>query len=151
MLRTPLRPWRKNPLRWTNPDSAMSLTDAWTSVEEEQYHWYGFTYDDDETHGAVEIRVYADPEESVAVTVRNEDQARLWEQEGEHEHFGCCTAAYVKVDEDEDEDGEKKLPYMLWKADDLASGQYYIVIGVPEGKEGPAMYRIEMSGEGVSS
>jgi hypothetical protein len=145
-----------------SPALAMPITTEWMSVEADAPHWYAFTYDADDTYGPLDLRVYAEPAKSAVVTVRNEDQARLWAQTGEHAHFGCCTNLNIdnKVYDNEGEDfdvdkfyGDEtvRAPYMRWAADDLASGQYYIVVALAEGEQGPAMYRLELSGEGVDS
>jgi hypothetical protein len=129
----------------SGPALAMQITDEEMMLEAGQHQWFAFTYDYDEDHIPLMIRVFADPAEAAVVTVRNADQARLWEQEGEHEHFGCCTAVFI------DEEDDEKEGFMQWTADDLASGQYYIVVGLAEGMESPATYHLEITGEGVSS
>ena len=145
-----------------SPFSAMPITTEWRSVDAGDQQWFAFTYDEDETYGTLELRVYADPDQSTVVTVRNEAQAELWIQDGTQEHFGCCTPIDIdnKVFDDEDEDFDEdkdygdetvRAPYMRWAADDLASGQYYIVVALAEGEQGPAMYRLELFGEGVDS
>jgi hypothetical protein len=145
-----------------SPALALPITTEWVSVAAGEPDWYAFTYDDDDTYGPLELRVYADPEQSAVVTVRNQAQAELWVQDGAEEHFGCCTPADIanKVFDDEGDDFDEdkdygdrtvQAPYMRWAADDLASGQYYIVVALAEGAEGPAMYRLEVFGEGVDS
>jgi hypothetical protein len=129
----------------SGPALAMSLTDQMMTLEKDHAQWYAFTYDYDEDFGPLEVRVYADPAAAAVVTVRNLEQARLWEQEGENEHFGCCTTVFI------DEEDDEKEPYMRWMADNLASGEYYIVVDLAQGFEGPATFRLEVLGEGVSS
>lgn len=130
----------------SGPDLAMIPTGEWTVIEEGQYHWYTFDFDYDEDYKteAVEIRMYTDIYDGATLTVRDEDQAQLWRDEGKQEHFGCCTM----VDIDKDEDG--KSDYAMWAGTLRASGQYYIVVEHARNVSGPVAYRFTMSGRGFS-
>ncbi|HRW06361.1 MAG TPA: hypothetical protein P5121_14755 [Caldilineaceae bacterium] len=128
------------------PDLAMIPTGEWTTIEEGQYHWYTFYFDFDEDYETepIEIRMYTDVYDGATLTVRNEEQAQLWRDEGEQEHFGCCTM----VDIDKDEDG--KADYAMWAGTLRSSGQYYIVVEHAKSVAGPVAYRFTMTGRGFS-
>jgi hypothetical protein len=128
-----------------SPAYALPLSQALTQLQEGQ-HWYAPNYDSDKDYGAMDLLVYANPPGSVVATVRNQEQARLWAREGKNEHFGCCTDVF----KDDERDEEDKLAFQRWMADDLPSGQYYIVVELAEGQTGPVVYHLEVTGEGVS-
>jgi 5-hydroxyisourate hydrolase-like protein (transthyretin family) len=142
----PIKPIVLTGLNGTGPDYALAPTTDWVAIEDGQYHWYAFQfdYDEDKDMKAVEIRFYADPYEGATLTVRNEEQANLWRQDGKHEHFGCCTL----VDADKDKDG--RADYALWASNLRASGTYYIVVEHTKNMSGPVMYRFELTGDGIS-
>jgi hypothetical protein len=127
-----------------SPAYALPISEELTEIADEQMHWYGFRYDQDEEYEAMEVRVYAQPEGSVVATLRNMQQAQKWEQDGSNFHFGCCTEAYKDVAEEEIE------AFMRWMSDDLASGEYFLTLELAEDFEGPATYRLEVLGEGIS-
>ena len=130
-------------MKGTGPDEAMTPTDAWVELGEGQYHWYAFTYDfDDDYTRPVEIQIFSEPADSAILTIRNTEQAALWRNEGEHEHFGCCT---VQMDADDDE-----TPYALWAGALESSGVYYIVVEHAKDVSGPVYYQFNLSGDGVS-
>jgi hypothetical protein len=127
----------------SGPDFAMTPTSEWTQIEDGEYQWYAFNYDFDEDRTQpVEIKLYAEPEKSVVLTIRNAEQAELWRQEGKQEHLGCCTTQELRDDED--------TPYMVWAGKPDSSGTYYIVAELAENAMGPANYRFTIEGEGVS-
>jgi hypothetical protein len=130
----------------SGPDLAMVPTGEWTVINTGDYHWYAFTFDYDEDYKTepIEIRMYTDVFDGATLTVRNEEQANLWREDGTQEHFGCCTM----VDIDKDEDG--KPDYAVWAGTLRSSGTYYIVVEHAKGVSGPVAYRFTMSGRGFS-
>lgn len=60
-------------------------------MKEGEYHWYVFRFEQekDKVMQPVEIRLYSELLEGAVLTVRNEDQAELWRQSGEQQHFGA--------------------------------------------------------------
>ena len=72
----------------TGPDFAMAPNDEWQSLDPGAYHWYKFTFDENEDWTEpLAIRLYTDPANAAILTVRNGDQAEAWRQEGVHKHF----------------------------------------------------------------
>jgi hypothetical protein len=130
----------------SGPDAPMVPTGEWTELLPGQLHWYAFTYDfdEDDTDEPVVIRLYAEPYESTVLTVRNQEQIKLWKDEGEEEHFGCCT----NVDRDRDHDGQSD--YMEWGGILTESGTYYVVVETAEGKDETAYYRMVLDGPNIS-
>lgn len=127
------------------PDYALTPTGTWTELTPGKHHWYTFDFDfDTEVKQPVTVRLYAEPQGSATLTVRNAEQAQLWKDEGEHNHFGCCSM----VDVDMNENGE--ADYALWAGSLRESGRYYIVAELNEGETAPAYYRFTISGENLS-
>ena len=140
-------------LMGTGPDFAMQPTDEWTQLAKGAYHWYKFTYDEDDDNSIpVTIRMFTNPGDAAILTVRNGDQAEAWRQDGENLHFGCCTRAKTSSgDEEGDEKSdEKDLEYAQWSADLTESGEYFIVIEHAKNVDEPGLYRFEISGDGVA-
>jgi hypothetical protein len=126
-------------------DYALVPTGAWTEMEANGAHWYVFDFDyDDDATDAVRVRLYNEPYEDVVLTVRNAEQANMWRQVGENEHFGCCSL----VDVDNDDDG--RLDYAEWEGSLRSSGRYFIVVESAEGAQTPAFYRFTLSGDNLS-
>jgi hypothetical protein len=131
-------------LTGTGPDFAMSPSDQWVEIQPGQYDWYVFKYEYKEKNGPMEVKLYSEPAEAAVLTLRNLDQAKLWREDGKHEHFGCCTP----VERDANKDG--KGDYALWAAHMRATGTYYMVVEHAKNVSGPAQYRIEVKGDGYS-
>jgi hypothetical protein len=143
----------------SGPDFAMAPTEEWQSLEAGGYHWYKFTFDqDDDWTEPVMIRLFTEPADAAILTVRNGHQAELWRQDGVHKHFGCCVPQEMTKqavnDEGDEENGAgnetEKLPYAFWSADLTESGVYYLVVEHAKNLSEPALYRFELSGEGVT-
>ena len=129
----------------SGPDFALAPTGEWTMLEPGEYHWYFFDFDfDEDIARPVEVRLFAEPYESAILTVRNEDQAQLWRDEGEQLHFGCCSM----VDIDKNDDGMRD--YGVWAGSLRESGRYYIVLEHARDKTEPAYYRFTISGDNLS-
>jgi len=144
-------------LTGTGPDFAMAPSFDWKELQSGEYHWYSFTYDEHEDwNEPVTIHLFSEPGSGAVLTVRNGDQAELWRQEGEHDHFGCCVPEEmtVRVEEDDldedrwDEETEESA-YAVWSADLTESGVYYIVVEHAKNSSEPAFYRFELSGDGL--
>jgi hypothetical protein len=133
-------------LNGTGPDYALAPTGETTLIKEGEYHWYAFKfdYDEDAVMTPVEIRFYDWPADGATLTVRNAAQAEQWRQEGEQEHFGCCTL----VEEDADDDGI--ADYAVWAGNLRESGTYYIVVEHAKNMHEPVTYHFELTGDGVS-
>jgi hypothetical protein len=123
------------------PDEALAPTGEWAKLEAGATHWYAFKYDFDQDYDDIEIKVYANPEKGVVLTVRNEEQAQMWRAEGKNEHFGCCTVETISGEE---------ADYGHWLGRPGSSGTYYIVVEKAENVDGPVMYRFTIAGAGVS-
>lgn len=136
----------QTPAPGSGPDFAMAPTGEWRQISSGEYQWYSFYFDYDEkaVMDPIEIRIYANPTDGATLTIRNEQQAEVWRQKGEQEHFGCCTL----VDEDKNNDG--KPDYALWRGSLRASGRYYIVVEHAKNLTAPVMYRFTMTGSGLS-
>jgi len=130
----------------TGPDDAMTPDGQWKDLMPGQQHWYTFRFDYDSARAnePVEIRIYSEPFDAAVLTVHNEQQAELWRQEGEKEHFGCCTL----FNEDKNDDG--KPDFALWSGALGASGKYYIVVEPAKNVTSPVHYRFEITGKGLS-
>lgn len=129
----------------SGPDAPMVPTGEWTEILPGQLHWYAFNYDfDEDVDQPVVIRLYEEPYESAVLTLRNAEEVKLWQEEGETEHFGCCT----NVDRDRDHDGQSD--YMQWAGMLGESGTYYIVVETAKGVTEPAYYRFVLEGENVT-
>ena len=123
------------------PDEAMApMTEEWITLEAGKTHWFAFKYDFDEGHDPFEIKIYSNPEKGAVLTVRNEEQAQLWREEGKSEHFGCCTVETISGDETD---------YAIWTGRPGSSGTYYIVVEQAKNVDGPVMYNFTIAGEGV--
>lgn len=119
------------------PDSAMGPGD-WISMHEGDAHWFAFHFDYDGKPEKVEISLYADPENGAMFTVRNEEQVRLWRNEGKDEWFGAGSEnKYAK--------GE-----LSWAGEFESSGTYYVVVEHNALTPGPTACKLEISGKGVS-
>jgi len=128
----------------SSPFFAMNVSDQWTEILPGAQHWYAFDYDYDSDWTVMpEIRFETNAIEDVLLTIHNGRQAHQWELGKELEHFGCCT----EVDEDRDEDGH--ADFARWAGSLRSSGRYYIVVEAPEGLDGSAFYRFELTGEGI--
>jgi hypothetical protein len=123
------------------PDEAMAPTGELTKLEAGATHWYAFKYDFDEGFDPIEIKVYANPENGAVLTVRNEEQAQLWREEGANEHFGCCTVETISGEESD---------YGVWVGRPDSSGTYYLVVEHAKNVAGPITYSFTITGEGVS-
>jgi hypothetical protein len=123
------------------PNEAMApMTGKWIPLEAGVTHWFAFNYDFDSGNEPIEIKVFSNPEKSAVLTVRNQEQARLWITEGKSEHFGCCTVETISGDETD---------YGVWLGRPGSSGKYYIVVETAEGVDGPILYNFTIAGEGV--
>jgi hypothetical protein len=131
-------------LMGSSPFFALAVSDGWTEIAPGAQHWYAFNYDFDEDWTKMpEIRFETDAINDVLLTIHNGQQAREWELGEELEHFGCCTVV------DEDENDDNMADYALWTGGLRSSGRYYIVVEAPEGLDGSAFYRFELTGEGI--
>lgn len=129
----------------SGPNAPLAPTGEWTRITPGELQWYAFQFDyDEDVDEPVVIRLYAEPYESTVLTVRNQEQIKLWMDEGEHEHIGCCT----NVDRDRNHDG--KMDYMQWAGALKESGTYYIVVETAEGLNEPAYYRFVVEGKNLS-
>jgi hypothetical protein len=137
-------PMQVKGLMGSSPFFALAVGDDWVEIAPGAQHWYAFNYDFDEDWTMMpEIRFETDAIDDVLLTIHNGQQARQWELGEELEHFGCCT----QVDEDKDDDGA--ADYASWTGGLRSSGRYYIVVEAPEGLDGSAFYRFELTGEGI--
>ena len=129
----------------SGPNAPLAPTGEWTRITPGELQWYAFQFDyDEDVDEPVVIRLYAEPYESTVLTVRNQDQIKLWMDEGETEHIGCCT----NVDRDANHDG--KMDYMQWAGALRESGTYYIVAETAKGVTEPAYYRFVVEGKNLS-
>ena len=129
----------------SGPDHPLTLTDEWMALNAGDYHWYAFQFDyDKDVDEAIEIKFFTEPAESAALTVRNAEQIKLWQDDGKHEHFGCCTA----VDVDKDHNGVKD--FARWAGALRESGTYYLVIEHAENMPEAAYYRFDVAGKNVT-
>ena len=142
----------------TGPDFAMSPDGEWTPLENGQYHWYKFTFDQSEDWTEpVTIRLFSEPADTAILTVRNGEQANLWRNDGEHKHFGCCSrpefTTQVETDDEDEEDGmieeTAQLDHAVWSGDLTASGVYYLVVEHARDSVEPAFYRFDIVGQGL--
>ena len=143
----------------TGPDFALALDDEWQSLDADGYRWYRFNFDADEDwQEPVKVRFYTEPADAAILTIRNGHQAELWRQDGTHKHFGCCVPQEVTKkavnDEGEEEYGAstttETLDYAFWSAELTESGVYYLVVEHAKNLSEPALYRVELSGDGVT-
>ena len=128
-------------LAGSGPDLAMVPTTEWMQIESGEYVWYAFNYDFDESYDAIEIRMYTEPEDGAILTIRSEEQAQKWRDDGTHEHTGCCTVQDL---------GDKETDYAVWAGKLDSSGTYYIVVEHAKNMSGPVNYMFTIEGEGVS-
>jgi hypothetical protein len=125
----------------SGPDFALAPRSEWVELGEGMFHWYAFSYDFDESYGPMEIRVYSEPEDGAILTVRNEEQAQKWREDGTHEHTGCCTVQDL---------GNKDTDYAVWAGKLESSGTYYIVVEHAKHVSGPVHYMFTIEGEGAT-
>lgn len=124
------------------PDEAGAPTGAWMPLQVGEQHWYAFNFDyDAKVTEPIQIKIYAEPKDSAVLTVRNEEQAQLWRDEGKNEHFGCCTVETIKGD---------KTDYGIWSGQLFSSGRYYIVVEHAKNMTAPATYRFTIEGKNIS-
>lgn len=177
----PLRPAQAAP---GGPAEATAPPEGWVEIQPGEYHWYMFNYKWDEKqdkcgedeHGHailggmrdLEVKFYTQPAEGATLTVRNGQQAALWERDGKHEHFGAAvTREWIKGHDDEKEmeanknkdekdhvhtapDAKEHAAYATWSGHMTESGTYYLVVEHARNVAGPVSYRIEMKGDGLS-
>ncbi|MEZ4659798.1 MAG: hypothetical protein R2911_19760 [Caldilineaceae bacterium] len=125
----------------SGPDFALAPTAEWVEIGEGVFHWYAFHYDFDASYGPVEIRMYTEPEDGAVLTVRTEEQAQKWRDDGIHEHIGCCTVQDL---------GNKDTDYAVWAGKLESSGKYYIVVEHAKNVSGPVHYMFTIEGEGAT-
>jgi hypothetical protein len=125
----------------SGPDFALAPTAEWVELGEGVFHWYAFSYDFDASYGPVEIRMYTEPEDGAILTVRTEEQAQKWRDDGIHEHIGCCTVQDL---------GDKDTDYAVWAGKLDSSGTYYIVVEHAKNVSGPVHYMFTIEGEGAT-
>jgi len=131
-------------LAGTGPDYPIMPNGKWTQINSGEYHWYAFSYDFDEDFKPIEIRMFTEPGDGAILTIRNEEQANKWREDGTHEHFGCCTVQELGNDEE--------TPYAVWAGKLDSSGTYYLVVEHAKYLAEPVYYRFEFaSTEGVST
>ena len=119
------------------PDSAMGPGD-WITMNAGEEHWFAFHFDYDGTPEKVEINLYADPEKGALFTVRNEEQVRLWRNEGKDEWFGAGS------------ENEYAKGQLSWASEFESSGTYYVVVEHNALSPGPTACKLAISGKGVS-
>ena len=131
-------------LAGSGPDYAMMPTTEWMQIGDGEYQWFAFNYGFDEDYEAVEIRMYTEPKDGAILTIRNEEQAQSWREDGVHEHIGCCTVQAFG-------EGDDETDYAVWAGKLFSSGTYYLVVEHAKDLVEPVSYRFEFAkAEGVS-